>query len=128
MAKHALGILISSHVPALAEGVVTLLKGSAPNVPITYAGGTDEGDIGASFEKIQAAVEANEGEEIFAFYDLGSAMMTLQLVQEMSEKTIYLMDVALVEGAFTAAVLVQSGVSKEAILEQLEPLKIKAGT
>lgn len=128
MAKHALGILISSHVPALAEGLETLLKGSAPNVPITYAGGTDEGDIGASFEKIQAAVEANEGEEIFAFYDLGSAMMTLQLVQEMSEKTIYLMDVALVEGAFTAAVLVQSGVSREVILEQLEPLKIKAST
>lgn len=128
MAKHALGILISSHVPALAEGVATLLKGSAPTVPITYAGGTDEDDIGASFEKILEAVEANEGEEIFAFYDLGSAMMTLQLVQEMSEKTIYLLDVALVEGAFTAAVLVQSGVSREAILEQLEPLKIKAST
>jgi len=128
MTERTLGILISSHVPALAEGVVTLLKGSAPNIPITYAGGTDEGDIGASFEKIQAAVEANEGEEILAFYDLGSAMMTLQLVQEMSDKPIHLMDVALVEGAFTAAVLIQSEVSKDVILQQLEPLKIKANT
>lgn len=126
MAEHTLGILISSHVPTLAEGVVTLLKGSAPDVPITYAGGTDEGDIGASFEKIQAAVEANEGEEILAFYDLGSAMMTLQLVQEMSDKPIHLMDVALVEGAFSAAVLVQAGVPKDVILKQLEPLTIKA--
>lgn len=125
MTERTLGILISSHVPALAEGVVTLLKGSAPNIPITYAGGTDEGDIGASFEKLQAAVEANEGEEILAFYDLGSAMMTLQLVQEMSDKPIHLMDVALVEGAFTAAVLIHSGVSKDVIFKQLEPLKIK---
>lgn len=126
MANRSIGILISSHVPALAEGVATLLKGSAPDVSITHAGGTDDGDIGASFEKILAAAEANEGLEIFAFYDLGSAMMTLQLVQEMSEKQIHIMDVALVEGAFTVAALAQGEVSIDVILEQLEPLKIKA--
>jgi len=125
MVENKFGILISSHVPALAEGVATLLKGSAPDVSITFAGGTDDGDIGASFEKISEAVEANEGEEIFAFYDLGSAMMTLQLVQEMSEKKIHIMDVALVEGSFTLAALVQGGVSIDVILKQLEPLKIK---
>jgi|SRR5699024_4611602 len=119
------GLVIVSHVPSIAEGITTLLKEISGDVPITFAGGTDDGDIGSSFEKINQAVAANDAEEIFAFYDLGSAKMTLEMVIEMSEKTIHLMDTALVEGAYTAATLTHGGASLVAIMEQLEPLKIK---
>ncbi|RYM02901.1 hypothetical protein EWH99_10325 [Sporolactobacillus sp. THM7-7] len=71
------GVLLVSHVSQIAEGIRTLLKEAAPDVPITIAGGTDDGDVGTSFEKIQAAAADNPGERLLAFYDLGSSKMNL---------------------------------------------------
>lgn len=119
------GLVIVSHVPDIAEGITKLLEEISGDVPITYAGGTDDGEIGSSFDKINQAIGNNEAEEIFAFYDIGSAKMTLEMVIELSDKTIYLMDTALVEGAYTAATLASGGSSKDKIIEQLEPLIIK---
>lgn len=119
------GIIIVSHVPSIAEGITDLLKQIASDVPITFAGGTDDDDIGSSFEKISQAVADNEADELFAFYDLGSAKMTLEMVIDMSDQTIHLIDSALVEGAYTAATLIEGNSSKDAIMEQLEPLIIK---
>ena len=48
-----------------------------------------ETEIGTSFEAILEAVESNLADKIYAFYDLGSAKMNLEMVSEMSEKTIY---------------------------------------
>ena len=42
------GILVVSHVPEIAAGLPKLLKQAAADVPITFAGGTDDGDIGTS--------------------------------------------------------------------------------
>lgn len=125
MTKAKYGVLIASHSAKLAEGVAELLKGSAPDVPITWTGGNDDGELGASFEKIEKALAANTGGEVFAFYDLGSAKMNLEMVLEMSDKPVHLMDAALVEGAYTAAALGQGGASFEAISEQLESLMVK---
>lgn len=119
------GIIIVSHVPSIAEGITDLLKQIASDIPITFAGGTDDDGIGSSFEKISQAVADNEADELFAFYDLGSAKMTLEMVIDMSEQTIHLIDAALVEGAYTAATLIEGNSSKDAIMEQLEPLIIK---
>ena len=47
-----LGITIVSHVPEIAEGLPKLLKQVAGDVSITTAGGTNDGDIGTSMEKI----------------------------------------------------------------------------
>ncbi|ADH98461.1 dihydroxyacetone kinase phosphoryl donor subunit DhaM [Salisediminibacterium selenitireducens] len=125
MSQPAYGVLLVSHSAKLAEGVMELLKGSAPDVPITWTGGNDDGDLGASFEKIEAALRDNEGEEVMAFYDLGSAKMTLDMVMEMSEKRVHLMDAAMVEGAYTAAALLQGEASFDTITDQLEKLMIK---
>jgi PTS hybrid protein len=125
MGKAKIGVVLASHVPELAFGVYRLLKESAPDVSITYSGGTDDGEIGSSFEKITEAIERNEAEEIFAFYDLGSAKMTLEMVIELSDKTVHLMDVAFVEGAYTAAALSHGQADYENINNQLAPLKIK---
>ena len=75
--------------------------------------------------KIQSAFEANAGQELLAFYDLGSAKMNLELAQELTDKTVHLYDVALIEGCYTAAALLQAGTDLAAIEAQLAPLKIK---
>ncbi|WP_279036166.1 dihydroxyacetone kinase phosphoryl donor subunit DhaM [Lactobacillus intestinalis] len=122
----SLGITLVSHVPEIAEGLPKLLNQVAKDVPITTAGGTNDGDIGTSMEKIMNAFDDNEADEILAFYDLGSAKMNLEMAMEMTDKkTVHLYDAAFVEGAYTAASLIQAGVGLDEIESQLKPLKIK---
>lgn len=120
-----LGITIVSHVPEIAEGLPKLLQQVAADVPLTFAGGTDDGEIGTSMEKIGQAFDDNSADEILAFYDLGSAKMNLEMAQEMSDKTIHLYDTALIESAYTAASLLQADVPLKDVEEQLKPLKVK---
>ncbi|MBP1039759.1 PTS-dependent dihydroxyacetone kinase phosphotransferase subunit DhaM [Vagococcus sp. BWB3-3] len=120
-----LGVVIVSHVPDIAAGVVKLLKEVAKDVAITYAGGTDDNEIGTSFAKIQLAFDENKADRLMAFYDLGSAKMNLEMVMEFTDKEVHLYDVALIEGGYTAAALIQAGADLTAIEEQLAPLKIK---
>ncbi|WP_461213678.1 dihydroxyacetone kinase phosphoryl donor subunit DhaM [Lacticaseibacillus sp. GG6-2] len=121
----SLGIVIVSHVPEIANGVSRLLAQIAKDVPITQAGGTDEGGVGTSMEKIQAAFANNAATELLAFYDLGSAKMNLEMAMEFADKPVHLYDVALVEGAYTATTLAAADVALPDIEKQLEPLKIK---
>lgn len=119
------GIVIVSHSSKIAAGVKDLISQEAPDLSITTAGGTDEGEIGSSLEKIQAAVDDNTGDEILAFYDLGSSKMNLEMLIEMTDKTIHKYDVALVEGAYTAATLAQVDTPLAEIEKNLQPLIIK---
>ena len=121
----SLGMTLVSHVSEIAEGLLKLLNQVAKDVPITTAGGTNDGDIGTSMEKIMKAFDDNKADEILAFYDLGSAKMNLEMAMEMTDKKVHLYDVALVEGAYTAASLLQAGVGLEEVETQLKPLKIK---
>ncbi len=66
----SIGILIVSHVEQIAQGVPTLLSQVAPDISITFAGGTAGQEIGTSLEKISNALDANRAEEVLAFYDL----------------------------------------------------------
>lgn len=119
------GILIVSHVPEIAAGLPKLLKQVAKDVPITFAGGTDEDGIGTSMEKIGQAIAENSGDEVLAFYDLGSARMNLEMAGEFADKPVHIYDAALIEGAYVAASLLQVGVSLTDVEQQLKPLKIK---
>ncbi|KRK71051.1 dihydroxyacetone kinase phosphoryl donor subunit DhaM [Lacticaseibacillus nasuensis] len=121
----SLGIVVVSHVPEVAQGITRLIKQVAANTPLTYAGGTDDNDIGTSMAKISQAFEDNSADELLAFYDLGSAKMNLEMAIEMTDKKVHLYDVALIEGAYTAASLVEAGVDLAAVEAQLAPLKIK---
>ena len=120
-----LGITLVSHVPEIAEGLPQLLNQVAKDVPITKAGGTNDNDIGTSMEKIMQAFADNQADEILAVYDLGSAKMNLEMAIEMSDKKVHLYDTAFLEGAYTAASLIQAGVNLEDIEKQLKPLTIK---
>ena len=119
------GILLISHVEGLATCVATLLNEVASEVTIKTAAGTSEGEIGTSFDKIQETLESFKEDTVLAFYDLGSAKMNLELAIEVSDKEVTFYDTAFVEGAYTAAALVQADASIEAIEEQLMSLKIK---
>lgn len=120
-----LGITIVSHVPEIAVGIEKLIKQVAKDVPLTLAGGTNDNDIGTSMDKIIKAFNENQSDEILAFYDLGSAKMNLDMAVEFSDKKVHLYNTALIEGAYTAASLLQANVPLIEIEKQLKPLVVK---
>ena len=80
------GIVVVSHSQKLAEGVVELASLMAPETPMKAAGGMDDGGFGTSFEKITEAVEEVYSEDgVAIFMDLGSAVMTTEMVLESME-------------------------------------------
>lgn len=119
------GIVLVSHVKEIGEGIQRLIQEVAKDVPITVAAGTEEGEIGTSFDQILAAVDQNLADDLFAFYDLGSAKMNLEMVREMTPKKLEICDTAFIESAYTTAALLQSGATHEKICEQISKMKIK---
>lgn len=111
------GIVIASHSDLLARGVAELAGQMAPGVAIGAAGGLEDGGLGTSYDRIEAALEAvltavdGPGSGAVVLTDLGSATMTAESVVEMSEapERIRLVDTALVEGAVAAAVRAEVG-------------------
>lgn len=120
-----IGLLLVSHVDEIAQGVQKLLDQIASDVSIEIAGGTFEGDIGTSFDKITAALNHFDEQTILAIYDLGSAKMNLEMAAETSTKQIQILNVAFLEGAYVTASLLQAGVSLDEIKRQLEPLTLE---
>lgn len=120
-----LGIIIISHSKGIASGIRDLLAEVAQDVAITSVGGTEDGGIGTSFDQAQTIVDENPKNDLLAFFDLGSARMNLEMVADFTDKEITIMQVPIVEGAYTAAALLQAGVDKKAILQQLSELEIK---
>lgn len=119
------GIILVSHVLEMGVGLRRLLKEVAQDVPISVAAGLEQGEIGTSFEKILEEIEQNPANSLLAFYDLGSGKMNLELAAEMTEKQVLIVDTAFVEGAYTAAALLQVDTPMATIKEQLASLTIK---
>ena len=119
------GILLISHVEEIADGLVKLIDQVASDVTIKTAGGTEDGGIGTSFDKINAVLNEFEEEKVLAFYDLGSAKMNLEMALEFTDKEVKLYETALIEGSYVAASLLQADVDLATIEEQLKPLEIK---
>lgn len=122
----SVGILIISHSAKIAEGVGELAAQMAADVVLVPAGGTDDGGIGTSFEKVQSGIEqADSGDGVLILTDLGSAVMTAESALEFLEdaqraRVRLLPDVPLVEGAIAAAVAAQSGSGLEAVVQGAE--------
>ena len=120
-----LGIVIVSHSADIAKGLVSLIREVAPNIPLTATGGLEDGGLGSSFDHVQVAVDSQPAKRLLAFYDLGSARMNLEMVEEFSEKDILIQHVPLIEGAYTASALLQAGASEVEILSQVNELTIQ---
>lgn len=94
------GIVIVSHSKNLADSVVEFTGLMAPDAKIAAAGGMEDGGFGTSFEKIQKAIESVYSEEgVIVLMDMGSAVMTTEMVLDMFEPdTVKMADCPLVEG------------------------------
>lgn len=116
------GIVVISHSEKAASGVQELLEQVVGEVTVEAAGGSDDGGIGTSLEKIQSAIEkADKGEGVLVFYDLGSAKMNAEIAIEMLElEQVQLAAYPLLEGAYLAAVESSMGHPLERIVESLE--------
>lgn len=118
-------VLLVSHVEEIADGLVKLLEQVAAAVTIKTAGGTEDGEIGTSFDKISTVLGEIEEDAVLAFYDLGSAKMNLEMAQDFSDKEITIYDVSFIEGAYVTASLLQADVDLSVIEEQLQALTVK---
>ena len=119
------GIVVVSHSPKLAEGVVELASLMAPETPMKAAGGMDDGGFGTSFEKITEAID--EVYSVAIFMDLGSAVMTTEMVLEsMEDRKIKMVDCPVTEGAIAAAVVAAGGASLEEVVQVAQASKEQA--
>ena len=116
------GLVIVSHSKALAESVVELAKGMAPQALMAAAGGLEDGSFGSSFDRIRDAILSVYSEDgVLVFMDLGSSVMTAEMVlEEMEGKKVSMVDCPIVEGAVTAAALAECGMNFERVKEDAE--------
>lgn len=116
------GIVIVSHSDKLAQGVVDLAWMMARTVPVAAAGGLEDGSFGTSFDKISNAIDQVYSDDgVIILMDMGSAVMTAEMVIEsMEDRKIVMADCPVAEGAVTAAVGAEAGMSLEDILADLE--------
>ena len=84
------------------------------------AGGLEGGEIGTDFQRIYDAVEAVKSEDgVAILFDMGSALMTTEMVMEQFEDIpIKLVNAPIVEGAVVASVAAAGGLPLEAVLEE----------
>lgn len=126
-------LVIVSHSAKLAEGVVELASQMARDVELRAAGGTDDGRVGTSFDKVSAAVTELRaaGHDVAILTDLGSATMTVESVLEFfdSEEAehVKFSDGPLVEGAVAAAVTAQVGGDLDAVVAAGRALELFGG-
>ncbi len=115
-------LVIVSHSEQLAAGVVELAAQMAKDVELRAAGGTDDGRIGTSFDKVNdAVVELRAaGRDVAILTDLGSATMTvesgLDFLDDDEVTHVRFADGPLVEGAVSAAVAAQVGGGLESVV------------
>lgn len=114
------GIVIVSHSEKIAQGVIDLCKQMAADVPMAAAGGLPGGEIGTDFRRIYEAVEAVRSDDgVAILFDMGSALMTTEMVMEQFEDVkIKLADAPVVEGAIAAAIASAVGHPLERVLEE----------
>lgn len=115
------GIVFVSHSSQIADGLVELARQMAPTATLIAAGGTDEGGIGTSFDKVSAGIaSAESGSGVVVLCDLGSAILTAETARDFLDDTdrerVVIVDAPLVEGGVAAAVSAESGESLAAVV------------
>jgi PTS hybrid protein len=119
------GVVFVSHSARIAEGLVELAAQMAAGVRLVAAGGTDDGRIGTSFDRVSAALaEADSGDGVVVLCDLGSAVLTaetaLDFLDESVRSRVRVVDAPLVEGGVAAAVAAESGLDLAAVVQAAE--------
>nr|WP_308800987.1 dihydroxyacetone kinase phosphoryl donor subunit DhaM [Streptomyces polyasparticus] len=119
------GVVLVSHSREVAESTVELAKamvGSGDVAPVYAAGGTDDGRVGTSAERIHAAaLKADEGKGVAILCDMGSAVLTVQaLLSGTDDRTMpadtRIVDAPFVEGAVGVVVTASVGGDLDMVL------------
>ena len=107
------GIVLVSHSAALAEGLAEIVgQVAGDEVRIETAGGTSDGRLGTSGDRVEAALAgADSGDGVVVLADLGSSVLVVRHVLDYLgvNGRIRLVDAPMVEGAIAAAVVASSG-------------------
>jgi phosphoenolpyruvate---glycerone phosphotransferase subunit DhaM len=116
------GIVLVSHSAPLAEGTADLAgQVSGADVIIGTAGGTDDGRLGTSIDKVERALRrADGGAGIVIVPDLGSSVLTVRTLLADADDLpdqVVMADAPFVEGAVAAAVTAAAGGDLKAVLE-----------
>lgn len=114
------GVVLVSHSAGLAEEVMALARGIAGDrVPVVAAGGTEDGELGASVDLIERAIgDADQGDGVVLIPDLGSSVLTARLLEVPGR--VVLADVPFVEGAVAATVASGGGLPLAGVLAAAE--------
>ncbi|AZZ54882.1 dihydroxyacetone kinase phosphoryl donor subunit DhaM [Rathayibacter iranicus] len=121
----SVGLVLVSHSARLAEGLVDIAEQMVASVSLIAAGGTDDGGIGTSFDRITVAIgEADSGDGVVVLCDLGSAIMTaetaLEFLDDAARERVRIADAPLVEGTVAAAVAAGTGAPLDSVLAAAE--------
>lgn len=115
------GIVLISHSSGLAEGAAELAGQIAGGARVVAAGGTDDGRLGTSTDRITEAIAAADaGDGVLLLPDLGSSVLSaLSLLDDLDPdpdfKRLRIADAPFVEGAVAAAVAASSGLDLAAV-------------
>jgi PTS hybrid protein len=116
------GIVLVSHSAALASGAAELAgQMGGELVRVVPAGGTDDGRIGTSIDKVrQALADADSGAGVLLLPDLGSSVLTIKALLATEDDglpdSLEVADAPFVEGAVAAAVAAAVGGDVKAVL------------
>ena len=116
-------LVVVSHSEKIADGAAELAAQMAPDVSIFAAGGTPDGRLGTSLERVMAALEQASGlDGVVILADLGSAVMTAESALEFAGEPggVLLADAPVVEGLVAAAVAAQGGADVHAVKRAAE--------
>ncbi|WP_374948050.1 dihydroxyacetone kinase phosphoryl donor subunit DhaM [Agreia sp.] len=114
------GLVFVSHSAKIADGLVELAQQMAQNTAMQGAGGTDDGGIGTSFDRVGAAIDSvDSGAGVVVLCDLGSAILTAETAKDLLDDEVrdrvVIVDAPLVEGAVAAAVEAESGADLDSV-------------
>lgn len=115
------GLVFVSHSAKIADGLVELAQQMAQNTALAGAGGTDDGGIGTSFDRVGSAIASvDSGAGVVVLCDLGSAILTaetaLDFLDDDVRDRVVIVDAPLVEGAVAGAVEAESGADLESVV------------
>lgn len=113
------GLVIVSHSEKVAQGVVELCRQMAAEAPMAAAGGLPDGGIGTDFQRIYDAIDQVKSDDgVAIFFDMGSALMTTEMVmEEFPDVKLRLVDAPILEGAIAASVTAAAGLDLDTVLE-----------
>lgn len=124
-----ISLILLSHSKKIVDGISELIKQMANEVNLYAIGGSADGSLGSDYDAMKNAVDdaLSQGEALVLF-DLGSSVMTMQIVidelEDGQKEKIKILDAPLVEGAVEVAVDIEIGKDMKEIIDKFSSMKL----